>query len=183
MVQFSSQGNAPQDIKFFIHDSFGTAWPKVIARAWLFKKDLVSTNNATLIENGKYRDIVQPNLDDIWYNKLLSDDTSEVKSALIEEGLVNLSSLQAGSEEWDKWVTSSVIVMLAGTERTINIAAGSDEQGVYIANSNGGNGWDNVNNIEHSVVLTLPEPPVDESEFAVALADYCCTGKTYVFTC
>lgn len=183
MVHFSSQGNAPEDVKFFIHESFGSAWSKVIARVWLYKKDPISFENSKLIETGNYQKIAKPNQDDVWYNNLLSDNTADVKSALVEEGLAELGSLNAGSDEWEKWVSSTVFVMLAGTERTINIEAEDDKKGSYSVAKPGKNGWDGVNSIEHTVVLTLPEPPSEESEFAMALADYCCTGKTYVFTC
>jgi len=183
MINFSAQGNTPENVKFFIHESFGTAWSKTIARVWLYKKESTSAENAVLIESGCYRDIVSPSLDDIWYANLLSDNSDDVKTALVEEGLVDLSSLESGSQDWKKWVTSSVYILLAGRTRQITIDAESDEQGVYSRPSSGGNGWEGVGGIDHTVVLTLPEAPKEATDFAVALADYCCTGKTYVFSC
>ena len=183
MTNFSTQGNTPENVKFFIHESFGTAWSKTIARVWLYKKDSDSSERAALIEDGKFTDIIDPNADDVWYNQLLSNDTVEVKNALVEEGMVDLSSLTAGSDDWKRWMTSTVYVLLAGSSRTIDIEAGSDELGLYSRPSAGNNGWEAVNGIDHTVVLTLPEAPANAAEFAIALADYCCTGKTYVFSC
>lgn len=180
MDYFSKNGNAPEDSKFFIHESFGSAWAKVIARSWLYVKE--SPENAAKIEDGMFAEISNPNDDDTWYAALLSNDTESVKGALIEEGLVKLASLREGSDEWSRWVSSKVYVLPEGGERTINIEAA--DTGVYEESSSSAvNGWSNVAGIDHTVVLTLPQAPSDDAEFAVALADYCCSGKTYVFSC
>jgi hypothetical protein len=180
MDYFSKNGNIPEDSRFFIHESFGNAWAKVIARSWLYVKE--SSENAAKIESGKFSEIVDPNNDDKWYQSLLSNDTTNVKKALIEEGLVKLGSLREGSEDWDRWVSSKVYVLPEGGERSLTIEA-EDLSGYDVNADSSVNGWSNVNGLDHTVVLTLPSAPEDEAEFAVALADYCCTGKTYVFSC
>lgn len=180
MEYFTKNGNAAEDAKFFIHESFGNAWARVIARAWLYVKE--SPENATKIENGSFSDIQSPNHDDLWYKALLSDDINSVKDALIEEGLVKLASLREGSEDWNRWLSSKILVLPEGKERTLTIE--STEECSYDINAAvSENGWSNVEGLDHTVVLTLPRAPSDETEFAVALADYCCTGKTYVFSC
>jgi hypothetical protein len=45
------------------------------------------------------------------------------------------------------------------------------------------NGWTNTNGNGHVLVITLPKPPKNPSEFGLAIADYEAAGKIYSFTC
>lgn len=175
MGYFSANGNAPENAKFFIHESFGTAWAKVIARSWLFTRE--NPEEAAKIENGELGNLSD---DGKWYSLLLSDNSENVKQALVEEGLVSLGALEKDTEEWKQWLSSEVYVLPQGREKELTISAVS-EPGEYQNSSE--NGWSSVKGLDHVVVLTLPQAPADDAEFAIALADYCCTGKTYVFSC
>lgn len=187
---FSQNGNAPEDAKYFNHESFGAAWPRVIARVWLYKKENEGDATVEGIESGKYNGVPESELsgfsaDAVWYWKLLSSTPSLVKEALVEEGLVTLGTSVANAEEndWAQWVSSDILVMPYGCEKVISVPAVENGAQYSKEGSIGNNGWSNVNDIDHTVVLTIPYPPESEEEFALALADYCCTGKTYVFTC
>jgi hypothetical protein len=187
---FSKNGNAPEDAKYFNHESFRAAWPKVIARVWLYKKENEGSDITEGIEKGLFCNTPESELqsfseDDKWYWKLLSNDSDLVKRALIEEGLVTLGTSVSNAEEndWSQWISSNILVLPYGGKRTVRIEAVDDGELYSQKGSSNENGWENVKDIDHTVVLTLPFAPEAEEEFALALADYCCTGKTYVFTC
>ena len=178
--KFTTNGNAPEDAKVFNHESLAIAWPRIIARAWLYQKEFSA--NAELIEQGKYQEIIDANADDNWYFALMSQQPDNVKKAFISEGLVTLGSKSSttGDNNWEQWITSDLYVVKFSNDIEINIPA--VEAGGDYDPANANNGWTDVKGIDHTVVFTLPEAPEKDEEFALALADYSCAGKTYVFT-
>jgi len=179
-MKFRANGNVPADVKAFNHDSLAIAWPKVIARAWLYQKEF--SDNAALTEENRFAEITAPTTDDHWYADLLSQNPAKVKKVFIDEGLVTLASKSASDESnnWEQWITSDIYVVKSAKEIEITIPACEDVNGYNPEDST--NGWTDVKGLDHTVVYTLPESPEKDAEFALALADYCCAGKTYVFT-
>jgi hypothetical protein len=178
-IQFSQNGNAPINAKFLNHESLEQAWSRVIGRAWLFQKEYaedaksINTLNADALKTDDHH----------WYKNLLSQEPELVKKAFIDEGLVTLGTQQSMDSDFDysQWITSDIYVINFDQQMDLVIPA-SKENKEYNIEENTSNGWSDVNGIDHTVILSLPEAPSDAAEFALALADYCCAGKTYVFT-
>jgi hypothetical protein len=122
----------------------------------------------------------------IWIEKLMAHDGALVLEAFMEEGLILNATADSRSDNWHEYFSTKIRVVGFGQsfEHIIKISQASDEStGYQISETPGGNGWENVSDLNHTVIYTLPEPPEDEADFATALADYCTTGKVYVFTC
>jgi hypothetical protein len=122
----------------------------------------------------------------IWIEKLMAQDSALVLEAFMEEGLILNATEGERGDDWHKYFSTRLRVVGFGQsfDHIINHPVLDDGSAGYQVSENpGGNGWENVSNLNHTVIYTLPDPPVDEADFATALADYCTTGKIYVFTC
>jgi hypothetical protein len=178
---YEHYGNEPLVDGEGIMLSWGIAWPKVIARAWMEQGgDLPASE---------------------WYEKLMSKHPDRVLDALVEEGfIVNAFSRPTNEkiEECKKWFKKNVKIVISESSLDLTMNVGGKTTGVLrkaskdmydverTQDAGGGirvNGWKNVNGLEHVLVLTLPPKPTVPNCQAVASADYVATGKIYPFTC
>lgn len=159
-----------------IHETWGRAWPNVIARVWYEEHTGQCENSA-------------------WYKDLFSGDSTRVQKALEAEGFIS-DAIEHGESEsqLEKWVSLKIVVKKSVDEIDLKIngqkANITDIKDVYndtynydSKKYNTSNGWNGVDRLEHTLILTVPPKPKEPSEFAVAIADYQASGKVYPFTC
>ncbi|MCJ8273722.1 MAG: hypothetical protein MJK04_30530 [Psychrosphaera sp.] len=121
-----------------------------------------------------------------WLERLMSYDSNVVLQAFMEEGFILNATADRRCHDWARFFSNQIRVVGFGQSFDYSIEKGGATDGMLgyqIPENINGNGWENVSNLDHTVIFTLPEPPVDPADFAEALADYCTTGKIYVFTC
>ena len=178
---YASIGNEPLIDGEGIMLSWGIAWPKVIARAWMEQG-----NDSPQTE---------------WYSRLMSGYPDQVLDALVEEGfIVNAFSTPTPEKinECKTWFKKNMKIVVSESSQDVSLRMGNKttevlrqasmdgydtEQTLGATNTIRANGWRNVNGLEHVLVLTLPPKPQKPNCQAVASADYVATGKIYPFTC
>jgi hypothetical protein len=137
-----------------------------------------------------------------WYKKLLSHNSEMVMDALMEEGFVIDAGMNISADSVHH-LASKVIVRQPNQKYEVNPnkekayykktneriervvvsytpeGAGKKEHDHYFTGSRE-NGWENPEELNHVLILTLPPAPEDRS-MALAVSDYEAAGKVYPF--
>jgi len=171
-------GNEPCLEGEAIGNSWHNAWVRCIARIWYEEETHTESQ---------------------WYRNIFSKDPAKVLKALTEEGFIRdaFGNEVFADDDLERWINADITVkkddedVFIGSPDTNKLMTVSKSQPAknnwkYVnrtaRSKNIENGWNGVNGLKHTLVLTVPRKPDNPAMHAVALADLQSAGIVYPFT-
>jgi len=209
-VRNSDSGNEPLIDAFRINAQWGKLWPKVIARAWRIQDFMKSDKTVPAGDSVWYENLISGDpkrvrtaLEQEGFTPTIRFDEARTN------GKIDVT--QIDDLEWF-WENIKIVVkeredgvsLTKPGDKTVEVKPYQKTSGTYKYKSpvevkslvknlpalgkvnyelyNQSNGWSNMKDIGHILILTLPPKPKNVVDHAVALAEYESAGLVYPFT-